>query len=206
MLSSVLDNTIKNIDILDLTHSLLLKQNVQIVCLIFSTGEKIYVNKKELCAIKYFKLMMEENECIHNENIIVEIQLIGIVDNYKIFDKILYFIKNGFISSYPDIFLLHNLLIMDDYLLGITKLNGYKLKEHITGILLDCIPNNFINNNKELYDTIYQICVICNVNPNTIYISSRNINYNSGFIDSLLYENLNEYHKNAIKKNLVDKI
>ncbi len=195
-------NTIDVIDTFKLVHTLILKENIHIVCLMFSNGKKIFVDKRELCVIKYFKIMMEDNELVNYKNVIIEIPLTGVIDNYEIIDKILYFINVGFIPSDVNIFNFYDLLVVDDYLLGIERLNCHKLKDLISKNFQSCITNDIIINNKEYYDAIYNICVICNVDHNIIFVSPNNINYESGFMDSLLYKNFNANHKHVIHRVL----
>ncbi len=195
-------NTIDVMDIFNITHDLVLKENIRIVCLMFSNGEKIFKDKRDLCIIKYFKFMMEDSEIINNDNVIIEIQLTGVIDNYKIISDILHFIETGFILNNADIFIFHDLLVVDDYLLGIERLNCHNLKDFITRNFQGFIPNDIVTNNKELYDTIYKICKLCNINPNVIFVSPNNINYNSGFMDSLLYASFDTNHKTVIHKYL----
>lgn len=99
---SVLVNTTKSIDnfkcsinlydVLLITYNRLLKNKVQIICLMFSDGNKIYVNKFTLLHIAFFKHYFTDND---NSDVIFEMQLGDIIDDYGIMSDVVDFCQNG---------------------------------------------------------------------------------------------------------------
>jgi hypothetical protein len=203
-------------DVLTKVYKSLLKNNVCIICLLFSNGSKLYIDQYALCNIKYFKNMFENTDCMNNECVITEIPLIDTLDNYPIIKRIISFANYGGIKI-RDPYDLYNIAVIDNYLLETVckKYEGIHLEDDsgtydnpkfISDTLLNIIcahlhlifHNTKCESSKDMFNTIYNTCVMCNVDINSIDIP-KYLLYDQAFMESLFYKNLNNDAKKTFR-------
>lgn len=197
-------------NVMQMVYDDLLQQKVLIVCLMFSDGNKIYIEKTELCNILYFKNIFDNS----NGNVFVELLLPDILDNYEMMKHVIHFIHNGTGQfAVFDADTLYKLALIDDYLGEIRYpkfIRGHFIKGNA------CQSNTFrtyLNDrtsfiwtekyqhptrySKKCYNTVYDLCVILEQDMNCVKINDSIINYNTGFIGSKLHMNLCECEKKS---------
>jgi len=218
-----LNNSDKN-DRLKIIYEELLKNNIYIICLLFTNRNKIYVDKNILIDIEYFKNMFD---ICSTYDVITEIKLEGILDNFKCMREIIHFVKNGWIYDTLDAIFLYDLVLIDRYLLGVIcnknylsncnkdeyrfSVSGCPLKAHRHKLLeqhmfghFNIIKTDLYYYNrrytKEYYDAIHNLCILYKVKIECL--NNKIFNFDTGFMDSSLYVNMNDNEKNSVNKRI----
>jgi hypothetical protein len=217
----MVNDTISIKHICEEVYKTLLQDKVFIVSLIFSDGNKIFVDKDTLCCIKYFEYILKD--CATLENVIIEIPLNGILDNPIVMKEVIYFVDNGTCVEKIDCNFLYQLALINDYLLEVSvenkitnnkKLCSFDIQHMIYNILVvaklekgnkilyDYIRSVTINMlysidkyDRECFDTMFHLYNLYKIKIDKYLIPDRVINHNSGFIGSLLHTALNSNDK-----------
>jgi hypothetical protein len=189
-------------DILTQLYQTLLENKICIICLTFSNGNKIYEFKEVLEKILYFKNVFEDFINDDNKNdVIIDLPLIGITDDYENMNIIINFINYGWnmVSKIHYLELL-KLAKLDDYLLGVTCNYKTKLRDHLKYETPVCFSrvqyigmDNISGSPKDFFDVICEICIILDID---IAYMSRHLyiltvdKYTEDFISSKFCEKL----------------
>jgi hypothetical protein len=195
-----LNSTINLHDALVNTYNMFLEYKTYIICLVFSDNKKIYVWEGKLCDIEYFNNMLEYHE---PENIITEIPIVGILDNFTVMESIIDFVNYNGRLKYDSEFL-YQVALLNHYLLECvydghddydseddysenddSEIESITLLEHLEECILDYFANT-TEISKTICDTIYKTCILCNIDPYSVYIPDNMCN-NQEYKQSLLY-------------------
>ena len=191
----------------------LLEQKILIISLMFSDGNKIHIEKTNLCNILYFKNIFEHYNA--NDNVVIELPLPDILDDYKTMYEVIRFIHAGVaaIQVNPDTF--YKMALVDDFL-GETIYSKCVMRKYTRG---DSPDSNTLHTflkyrtesicrfpynpeydwiQKNYFDTVYDLCVLLELGMDRIKIDNSYINNKSGFIGSNLHMNLCENEKNRV--------
>lgn len=178
-------------DICTDVYKKLLKDKIQICCLMFSDGNEIFIEKYRLYSITFFRNYF--NDFSPDDNVVfIEFPMSGIIDDYDAMEYIIEFVNEGdvLINAY-DYVMMGRLLKIDDYLLGVRYfLPSYYEGQMYNDVkqLKNCIGNmvitmvNKIDNKCEyefdyvddVFDTLYELCQMTGKYPN-IYVKPNGI-------------------------------
>lgn len=167
-LSPSLNNTINLNNVCQELYQKLLTDKIQIGCLIFSDGNKIYEDIKILKRITFFDNYFSDNAC---DDVIIEFQLSDVIDDYDGMRNVMKFIYDG--GTNPEYFygytLMYKMVKINDYLLDVMTLKILKeyynttktLKEHIEysfNVLLKTLTQktSLYEYNDKLLDILYE--------------------------------------------------
>ncbi|QKF94794.1 hypothetical protein QKU48_gp1336 [Fadolivirus algeromassiliense] len=219
MKSNRFGGTIDMGNLMQMVYDELLQKKISIVCLMFSDGNKICIDKTKLLNVPYFKNMFDN--CNNDNEIIIEIPLIDILDNYIVMNEIICFIHKGETVSQIDPEMFYKIALVDDYLGEIVycskQLVQFSLRDYIESRIIHifrCIDSRsdnkkviFFKNiseggliSKKFFDDLYECCIILGYDINSITVNNFFITDKSGFIGSKLHMNLCEKEKNRIHR------
>lgn len=213
-----LNYSINLYDVFTATYKILLTNNTKIICLLFSDKNKIYIEKYKLFYITFFKNYFTDNNVIDNVNVIIELQMSGILDDYETMYDVINFVNHGYINIICTEYMrLYKLTQINDYLLDVISEDNIKYNKSIKRLgventLKETIANSVrsllysldigINDDFEYSDgcftIIHDLCKILDFHPNAIFLreNSTFFKYSSEFLKSPL----KSYYSNLITK------
>jgi predicted house-cleaning noncanonical NTP pyrophosphatase (MazG superfamily) len=168
LLSKKITNVNVNINIHDVcidTYWELIKEGTQITCLKFSDGKKMYVDRKILIKIEFFNNYLADTNF---DGFLIDLPLIGIIDDYETMDYIIKFIYNEeCVYGYE---IVNKLCKVNDYLIEVVS-NSFKkkvifseetmethtLKEYLTNIFTKFISEMIWNNKFEYQPNCFEM-------------------------------------------------
>jgi hypothetical protein len=198
-----LNHTINLHDICFDVYKKLLNAKIQICCLIFSDGNKIYIEKNKLCLITFFNNYFDD--FLTDNNVVIEFIMGGVIDDYDMMVYMIDYVTDGdiLINAY-DYEIMYRLLKVDDYLLDVIYTKKYyycgenhdkttTLKNTLKTMIYQMITR--VDNLCEYdfdyddgcFDKIYELCQMTNLHPQ-IFMKPNGIFYkhNDDFINSKL--------------------
>ncbi len=191
-LSPSLNNTVNLNNVCQELYQKFLTDKIQIGCLIFSDGNKIYEDIKILKRITFFDNYFSDNAC---DDVIIELQLSDVIDDYDAMKHVIKFIYDG--GTKPEYFygytLMHKMVKINNYLLDVmslvitkTNLNTYiTLREliiHSFNVLLRTLANKNLlyTYNDKLLDILYETYMLLGLKhkihvwPNSTFHKNKN--------------------------------
>jgi hypothetical protein len=122
-----LNYTINMYNVFLAVNKKLIKRKISIICLLFSDGQKIFVNKQKLTNITFFKNYFEMNDVTTND-IILDFPLNDILDDYDTMYKMISFINSGNVPLFDihDYNILRKMAIVNNYLLDVISDDNIK--------------------------------------------------------------------------------
>jgi hypothetical protein len=183
-LSPSLTQTINLNDVCQELYQKFLTENIQIACLIFSDGNKIYLDKQILKRITFFNNYFDDND--YND-IIIDLPMSDVIDDYDTMRHLVKFIYDG--GENPTYFfdykLMYKMVKVNDYLLDVTSLEienkKFKiitLRKHIEyslNVLLTSLSKKYVvyEYNDNCLDMLYETYVLLKLSYKMhVYIGS----------------------------------
>ncbi len=211
-----LNYSINLYDVLIATYKTLLKNNVKIICLVFSDENKIYIEKRKLYYITFFRNYFTDNDVVDNVNIIIELPMGGILDDYDSMCHVIEFVKSGYTNCIcTDYLNLNKLIKINDYLLDVISEDNVKynksllsmgkhtysveheqtLKEFLINSLkklLHTLDHEICNDfeySDSCFTLIHEFCKILGIVPDRICLVNNN---------SIYYKHMEEFVKSPL--------
>jgi hypothetical protein len=220
-----LNHSINLYDVFTATYKILLTNNTKIICLLFSDKNKIYIEKYKLFHITFFKNYFADNNVIDNVNVIIELQMSDILDDYETMYDVINFVKHGYINIMCTEYMrLYKLTQINDYLLDVISEDNVKYNKSFKLLGVHMQRTEHENTLKELmansvrrllhsldieisddfeysdgcFTIIHDLCKILDFRPYAIFLreNSTFFKYSSEFLKSPL----NKYHSKLTSK------
>ncbi len=212
-------------DVLTATYKLLLQNNVKIICLIFSDGNSIYIEYYKLYSITFFRNYFTDNNIKDDVNIIIDLTMSGILDDYLTMCDVIDFVKEGYINCiYTDYQTLYKLIKINDYLLDSISRDNIRynksyfslnknmpmvehpqtLRDFLVSLVkkllysLDNEINNDFEYSESCFTLINELCKILDIIPDRIYLKNENSIFNK-YKKEFLESPLAQYYNCLIK-------
>lgn len=211
MKSTGYNGTIDIGNVMQTIYDEFLQKKMLIVCLMFSDGNKIYIEKTKLCNMLYFKNMFDD--CNTNNEVFMEISLPDILDDYEMMRIVILFITSSICFIRNDADKMYKLAVIDDYVGEIIR-GGKCHSPNNCGLstLRTHLQNNINNiwkfryfpaDDQNRYNIAYDLCVMLNQDMNYVIIGDAIIVNESGFIGSKLHMNLCENERKRVDEKIL---